>query len=188
MNISDKIRKKDPNSTVFTISDIQTSLGIVDPKVVYNATSYAVEKGYFKKISKGIFAFDEHYSRIEFANKFRTPSYVSLYTVLTKEGVVFQPYESIYAISNRSEKVNIHMQQYIYRKLKEDILLNPLGIVTNKHISIATKERAICDKLYLDGDEFFDNLRNIDWDLLEEINQKVFSNNSVIEGFISKSR
>ncbi len=184
MNIASKIRKIDKVSTVFTISDIKTILDINDNKSIYNALFYAVKKKELYKISDGIYSYNKSYSRKEFGNKFRTPSYISLYTVLKEEGIVFQPYSSIFLISNRSEKIEIDGQEYVYRKIKDSILLNSFGIYEKNGIAVATKERAICDKLYLDGIEYFDNTRDIDWKLLTELNSKVYLNNPVISEFI----
>jgi hypothetical protein len=36
---------------------------------------------------------------------------------------------------------------------------------------IASAERAICDRLYLTSNYYFDNLENIDFEKLEEISQ-----------------
>lgn len=184
MNIADKIRKIDRISTVFTTAEIQSLLGIDSKKTVYNAIFYAVKKEELRQISEGIFAFDNKYSRQEFANKYRTPSYISLYSVLYDKGVVFQPYTSVYVVTNRSEKTEVDGQKYIYRKIKNDILLNPLGIEEIKGVNTATVERAICDKLYLDGDEYFDNIRAVDWSFMRDLNQKVYLNNPTIAKFI----
>lgn len=185
MNIADKIRKFSNVSTVFTISDIKTILGTQDNKSIYNALFYAVKKNELYNISDGVYSFNKEYSKKEFGNKFRTPSYVSLYTVLKEDGVVFQPYSSVFLISNRSEKINIDDQEYVYRKIQDSILLNLMGIYEKDGVNIATKERALCDKLYLDGIEYFDNVKDIDWKLLKSLNETVYSNNSVISEFIS---
>ncbi len=184
MNIASKIRKINKVSTVFTISDIKTTLDTQDNKSIYNALSYAVKKKELYKISDGIYSFDKEYSKKEFGNKYRTPSYISLYTVLKEEGIVFQHYSSVFLISNRSEKINIDNQEYVYRKIKDSILLNSLGIFEKDGVFVATKERAICDKLYLDGMEYFDNMEDIDWDFLKELNKNVYFDNPVISEFI----
>jgi hypothetical protein len=107
---------------------------------------------------------------------------------LQAAGIIFQPYESIYVIAKRSEKVMINHQQYIYRKIKDDCLLNPIGLVQKNGVTMATPERAIADKIYLDGDEYFDNLRSINWELMKEINSRVYFNHSVINMFIKKNQ
>ena len=74
-----------------------------------------------------------------------------------------------------------------YRKIKNEILLNPLGIKNKNNVQIATPERAICDKLYLDGVEYFDNLRNIDWAFMGELNTQVYGKNKVISDFTGQN-
>ena len=102
-------------------------------------------------------------------------------------GIVFQPYSSIYIASRRSEEKIIDGQKYIYRKIKDEILLNPMGIDMQGQISKASPERAICDKLYLDGIEYFDNTRNIDFEKMRLINIEVYKNNQAISTWISQN-
>lgn len=168
--------------------DIKKVLNIKNDKSLYNAISYAVKKQELYKISDGIYSIEKNYSKKEFGNRYRTPSYISLYTVLQEEGVIFQPYTSIYLISKRSEVVTIDEQKYVYRKIKDSILLNPLGIIQKENISIASIERAICDTIYLDGEQFFDNLRDVNWSLMSELNKEVYENNKNISNFIQKSQ
>lgn len=185
--IKDFIKSKKDNQTVFSFTDLSQSVtGYTGPKL-RSALKYALSRGDIFRISKGIYSLKKDYQHYEFANKFRSPSYISLYSVLQKGGVVFQPYSAIHVISNRSLEIEIDGQIYIYRKIKDNILLNILGINNEDGIQIASIERAICDKLYLDGDEYFDNLRNINWNLIREINNKVYGENKLILNFINKN-
>lgn len=172
--------------TVFLMVDLSQQVTGYSGAKLKSALKYAVQKKDLVRISRGIYVFSKDYSRAEFANKFRSPSYISLYTVLQEAGVVFQPYSAIYVVSQRSEEVEIDGQKYVYRKIKDNILLNPMGTVSVNGVHKATPERAVCDKLYLDGDEFFDNLRNINWDLVKKLNSDVYENNPIIEKFIKK--
>ena len=121
---------------------------------------------------------------MELGNKLRKPSYISLYTVLGERGVVFQPYPSIYLIANRTEVLKVDGQRYVYRKIKREILLNPQGLTAEGSVTKAGLERALADKVYLDGLEYFDNLRGVDWELLRKLNQEVYGGNSRITRFI----
>ena len=179
--------KKRNKQTVFTVSDLAQVVEGYQSKKLNSALKYAINHKDLIRISRGIYAFDQNYSRLEFANKFRSPSYISLYTVLQEAGIVFQPYVSIYVVSRRSQEIDIDGQKYIYRKIKDNILLNPFGAISVNGVHKATPERAICDKLYLDGDEFFDNLRNINWELMKKLNIEVYENNKVINLFIAKN-
>lgn len=185
--IKKMILSKNPNQTVFTLSELNNINDKYFGKKLNSSLKYAAKQKDLIRIAKGIYSLNKDYSRLEFANKFRSPSYISLYTVLSNNGVVFQPYTSIYVVSNRSFESEIDNQKYIYRKIKDEILLNTLGINYIDNISIASSERAICDKLYLDGTEYFDNLKNIDLEKINKINNEVFNNNQNINRWISQN-
>ena len=184
--IKEVLSQKLRDQTVFTLSDLSLLVGYSGGRL-RSALKYATHNGDLMRIAKGIYALNNEYSRWEFGNKFRSPSCVSFYSVLQSEGVVFQPYTSVFLASRRSEVVTIDGQMYIYRKIKDEILLNTLGVVTKDGVSVATIERAICDKLYLDGDEYFDNLRSVDWEFMIKLNVEVYANNKVIEKYIGKN-
>ena len=98
---------------------------------------------------------------------------------LQEEGVVFQVYPAIFSVSNRSETVKIHRQDYRYRKIKDEILLNPMGLREKQGVFRATPERAMLDKIYLDGGEYFDNLDSIDWQLVGVLNNHVYQSRRI---------
>ncbi len=186
--IKDFIKSKRDTQTVFRFSDLSQAVAGYTGQKLRSALKYALARGDIFKISKGIYSLSKDYSRLEFANKYRSPSYISLYSVLQKEGITFQPYSAIYVISNRSQEIEIDGQNYVYRKIKDSILLNTFGVKNENGIQIAGIERAICDKLYLDGDEYFDNLRQVDWNLMTETNTKVYGENKLILTFINKNK
>lgn len=175
---------KNQDQTVFTLSEIASFDASYSGKKLNSALKYLIKQKELVRIARGIYALNKNYSKFEFANKFRIPSYISFYTVLVNSGIVFQPYSSIFVASKRSEEKEIDEQKYIYRKIKDKILLNPLGIVTRKQTSIASVERAICDIIYLDGVQYFDNTRNIDFEKIELLNEKVYENNKNIKTWI----
>lgn len=185
--IKDLLKTKSWDQTVFTFSDLSSVVPGYSGIKLKSALKYAVKKKDIIRISRGIYSLSKDYSRLEFANKYRSPSYISLYTILAEFGIVFQPYSSIYAVANRSQEIEIDGEKYIYRKIKDEILLNPLGINSLGKVYKAAPERAICDKLYLDGLEYFDNLRSINWELMREINIDVYKSNSVISDFLIKN-
>ena len=183
--IENLLRQK---QTVFTFAEIANILHTQSDINLKSAVNYYARNGQLLRLSKGIYAVDENYSRFEMGNKLRVPSYISLYSVLQQEGVVFQPYTSIFLISNHSETIERDEQKYVYRKIKNENLLNLLGIYEKNFVFWATKERAILDKIYLDGVEHFDNLREVDWNLVRKLNREVFDENKHISEFIKLYR
>lgn len=183
----DLYRNKDKDQTIFSLTDFSNLSPKYNGSKLNSAIKYLVKNKDLIRLSKGLYSINDSYSNQEFANKYRVPSYISLYTVLSELGIIFQPYSSIYLLSKRSETKNINGINIIYRKIKDKILLNPLGIKNINGVFKASPERAICDKIYLDGDEYFDNVRNIDWDLIKKINFEVYNNNQVISKWISQN-
>jgi predicted transcriptional regulator of viral defense system len=181
--IKEILRKKN-KQTVFTYKDIASITGKNANSNLISNIAYYVKTGDLIKISKGIYALDKNYSKWEYANKLRRPSYISFYTILQYSGIVFQPYSTIFLACNRSENIERNNQKFKYRKLKDDILLNTKGLKEKANVMIATPERALLDKIYLDGNEHFDNLRNIDWDFAKELNDSIYQSKT-IEKFIS---
>ena len=183
--VKDLLTSRPVSQTVFTLADLNMFTGYSGAKL-RSALKYATSEHELIRLAEGIYVLGVDYSREEFSNKYRSPSYVSFYSVLQAQGVVFQPYTSVFVASRRSENVTIDGQKYIYRKVKDQILLNTLGVTVEKGVVTATIERALCDKLYLDGLEHFDNLRQVDWELMERLKIEVFENSKMIGEFIRR--
>ncbi|MBD3415118.1 MAG: hypothetical protein GF421_11895 [Candidatus Aminicenantes bacterium] len=151
-------------NTVFTFKDILLSSNETNPDLLKRRIHYYVKNRELYPIRKGIYAKDKNYDRMELANKIYTPSYISLETVLSQEGVVFQHYEQIFVVSYLTREITCDGQKYGFRKVKDRILTNSYGIEKRDHYFIASRERAFLDTVYLNKNYYFDNLSSIDWD------------------------
>jgi len=130
-------------NTVFTFKDILLSSRETNTSLLKRRINYYVKNKELYPIRKGIYAKDKNYDRLELANRIYTPSYISLETVLSREGIVFQHYEQIFLVSYLTEKKDNYF--------------------------IASRERAFLDTVYLNKNYYFDNLSSIDWDRCFEI-------------------
>lgn len=155
--------------TVFTSLEIAILIGEKDANKLKSKLSYYVKTGKLIRLRRGIFAKNETYSKNELAVRVYTPAYVSFETILLREGVIFQYYETIFVASYLSRNLNFKGNKFAYRKLKNEILINQKGIVDKGTYFEATKERAFLDMLYLFGDYYCDNLRGINWDFCFDI-------------------
>lgn len=154
--------------TVFTATDAAMLWGQSSDVNTRSRLRNAVNSGKLLRLRKGLYAKDTNYNRFELAVKIYTPAYLSFETVLLKEGVIFQYSDEMHVASYLTREIECDGHTIVYRKLKEDILTNPLGIDQQGEIAIASKERALLDTLYLNKSYYFDNLEVIDWN-------KVFS-------------
>ena len=157
------------NRTVFKLSDIAILFPQEESQYLSNRMGYYVQTGKLMNPRKGIYA-KPNYNPLEFANLLYTPSYISLEYVLQQAGVIFQ-YDSRYtSVSYLSREIEIDGKPYCYRRTKEDIIMNIIGIVQSKdNVNIATPERAFLDMLYLNKDFYFDNINLLDRQLIDRI-------------------
>jgi len=89
--------------------------------------------------------------------------------VLTRAGVNFQYYESVFVASYVSRELNVDEQKISFIRMKADILSNTTGIDHSAGYSIATKERAFLDRIAVSKEYHFDHLDVLDWDNVFEI-------------------
>ncbi len=157
------------NRTVFSSKDIALLWNEPSTTAARVRLNYYVKMGYLYRIRKGLYAKSRDYSKLELATRIFTPSYVSFETVLSQEGVIFQFNDKIVVASYLSREIIVDRQTYSYRKIKTLVLVNTIGIENINETSIATKERAILDTLYVNADYQFDNLRSIKWEKVFEI-------------------
>ena len=154
--------------TVFRKKDIENILDFKTKEALDKFVYRTKKEGFLENPFYGIYAL-KNYDIFEFASKLKNKSYISLETVLKKEGVIFQYYENIFLVSDDTLEKNILWKTFKFNKIKDSILLNPLWLINKWNYIIATKERAICDRLYLSSDYYFDNLSDINFTLLSEI-------------------
>lgn len=120
-------------------------------------------------IRRGIYSKDKDYDKYELATKIYTPSYVSFETVLGAAGVTFQLYGQIFVASYTTKEIECDGQEYSYKKIKDTILTNHIGIQSSGNYSIASPERAFLDVLYLNKDYHFDNLSALNWEKIHDM-------------------
>lgn len=164
--------------TIFSNEDLAIIWQITNRDYLKSKIYRLVKSGQLLRLRSGIFALDKNYDRFELANKLVVPSYIGFETILATEGVIFQYDSKIYSASRQNREIQIDDQQYLYRKIKDSVLLNKIGIKCDGIVCKAGKERALVDILYLQPTFYFDNLNNIDWDLCFDIAQ-IFQNKSL---------
>lgn len=156
------------NQNIFSLKE----LSLMFPSIKYvnlkRRLNNLVKKNKILSPTRGIYTKD-NYSVAELALKLYSPSYLSLETVLVKEGVIFQEYNSTYVISYKNRVIKINGHNIIYKRLRSEILLNNLGVEKKDNYAIATKERAFTDSVHLYGNYHFDNLSTLNWNLVLEL-------------------
>jgi predicted transcriptional regulator of viral defense system len=128
-----------------------------------------VRGGKLYRIRRGFYAKDNHYEKLELATRIFTPAYVSFETVLSREGLIFQYYSQVFVASYLTREIEIDGQAYSFRKIKDSVLTDSLGVENEHQTSVAGRERAFLDTLYLHSDYQFDHLDQLNWDRVFEL-------------------
>jgi hypothetical protein len=152
------------NNAVFTFKELSLIWNETDVELIKKRVYRYTKTGKLYTIRKGIYAKDKNYDKLELANKIFTPAYISLETVMSREGIVFQQYDQIFVISYLSREITCDGQTYVFRRMKDAILTNALKVEKKDNYYIASKERAFLDTIYLNKNYHFDNLSSINWD------------------------
>ncbi len=155
--------------TVFSTKDAALLWGEGKKQTITSRLNKYVRAGKLLRLRRGIYAKDEHYNRFELATKIYTPSYISFETILTRAGINFQYYDTIFVASYVTRDINISGQSFSFIRMKNYVLSNIAGIEHKNGVATATKERAFLDRLYISKDYYFDSLDVLDWNTIFEI-------------------
>jgi predicted transcriptional regulator of viral defense system len=155
--------------TVFSLKDLALLWNEPSSTSTRVRLHYYIKKGDLVRIRGGLYAKNRNYNKLELATRILTPAYVSFETVLAKEGLIFQYYETIYVASYTTREIEIDKQIYAFRKVKDTLLMDETGIIHDAETSVANKERAFLDILYVSADYYFDDLRSLDWERVFDI-------------------
>ncbi len=155
--------------TVFSTKDVVLLWGEEREDTVSIRLNKYVKSGKLIRVRRGLYAKDKNYDKFELATKIYTPSYISLETVLTRAGVNFQYYDSIFVASYVTREISVGDQKISFIRMKNYVLSNTAGIEHTEGYSIASKERAFLDRVYISKDYHFDHLDVLDWGKVFEI-------------------
>jgi predicted transcriptional regulator of viral defense system len=160
------------SQTVFTLKDLGEIWKIENPAYLKVVLSRLNKRQEITRLQRGIYVISQNYDKFELANKLKAPSYVSLETVLQKENIVFQKYDqSIFSVSDNTLTKKVDGIKFEYSKIATEILSDPIGIEIQSGAFVASLERAVCDRIYLSPNYYFDNLRPINLQKMERISQ-----------------
>jgi predicted transcriptional regulator of viral defense system len=145
---------------LFHTQDLALLWSVENRNTLYTVIKRYLRKGVLIKITKGLYStlppgeIDKFKLGSSLIHKF---CYVSCETVLEKEGLINQKIYPITFVSSVSQKIEFMGREYIYRKLKPEILLDPEGVEKKDGYFMATRERAVRDMLYFNPRYYFDS-------------------------------
>jgi hypothetical protein len=165
--------------TVLTLGEISQLMPDISYKNIRRRATYLIKSGKLIKLRQGIYA-KLKFNPWEAVGKIYKPSYISLETVLAREGIVFQYYETIFAASYLTREVKINDTTIQYRRIERSVLTNPDGIEEKEGYFIASRERAFLDAVFIYKDYHFDNLGTLDWEKVFRM-QEIYHSKTLIK-------
>lgn len=161
---------------VFTMDDLRVYWNESNPDCVKSQAKYLADRKKLFRVRRGIYSVDPIPPEFEIAQKLLIPSYISLDTALVFHGVIRQMSAALHSMARYYRKIQALQKNFLYHKIPEKILINPIGVKNEKHWTMASAERAICDWIFLRGEHFFDNLKKIDPVFLKKVANIYHSN------------
>src|SRR3990167_75353 len=144
LKILEKI--KEYPKTLFTVDDLGKILNIKEKSlrtVIYRLS----RRGVIRKLGGGWYSvYGTIVTPEQIASQIYHPSYLSLKTVLSKDGIINQIPRQIYSISlNKSYKIKINGVFLVYRQIKRELFF---GFYQKENQYMAYQEKALLDLLY----------------------------------------
>ncbi len=157
------------DKTVLTNKDLALIWQESNPINLKAKIAYYVKQKSLIRLTRGVFAKDKNYNSRELATSIYTPSYISFETALRDAGIIFQHYDTIFLAGTWSKTMKVDKYTFTFRRLKDELLFNPIGIEFKDNYNIATPERAFLDMIYLSPVYHFDNLHSLNWEKCFEL-------------------
>jgi len=178
---------------ILTAQDLAVLWGYSDESKLFELIKYYVRTRQIFRLARGLYsvqAYNESALRqdasllYEIANKLSPNSYVSFWTGLKREGVVFQYYDEIYSAAKRPMTREVCGIRFVYKKIKDAVLLEDLGIGKVGDSRVAGAERSIADTLYLYPNTGLESLGRAQKEILFQVAQ--IYQNKTLEAKIKK--
>jgi len=135
-----------------------------------------VDRGVLKRIHKGFYATTDvsDIDPIDLGFSYlNTYSYLSLETILVREGVIFQELKYLTFVSSKTATFDINDFSYKSRQLKDEYLHNTTGIKKIDHHFEADLERSVADMIYYNSKYHFDRPQKINFDKVKKYQQEI---------------
>ena len=143
--------------TVFYYEDLHKIFSSLSKKALDQFLFRAKKKWSLLNPSRGIWTLPV-YNNNELACMLKKNSYISLESVLYDAGAIFQAYfNTTTCVATQTATFIVNNKQFSYKKIKDNLFKNKLGIKDYDDYRIAMPERALCDYIYLYPKASLDN-------------------------------
>lgn len=136
---------------LFHTQDLALLWGISDRNTLYTSIKRYAAKRILVAVHKGLYSTVEisKLNPVELAVAIiHDFAYVSCETILAREGIITQEVNALTLVSRKSAKFKAGSISVLVRKMADNLLYNPFGIIRVGNVFEATPERAMADMRY----------------------------------------
>lgn len=161
---------------LFHTKDLALLWGIKNKNTLYKTISRYLENGVLFPVYKGLYAtvpvetLDPIALGKAIIHRF---AYLTTETVLAQNGIISQAVYDFTFAASISRRVTVGPWSFRYRQMMDEYLFNPVGIIEENGVFIATPERAAADMLYFNPKYHFDVSERIDFARVKSIQEEV---------------
>lgn len=164
------------NRKIYHTNDLAILWKIANKNTLYTTIKRYVKKGILIPIYKGLYL-TIPLSEIDHLALGKAIihdyTYLSTESVLFQNGLINQISYSYTFVAGKSKKITVKNINFLYRRLKDEFLLNPAGIENRNGLLVASTERAVADMLYFSPNYNFDFTKAINWSKVKQIQKEV---------------
>ena len=166
--------KSDRN--IYHSNDLAIMWDISNKNTLYTTIKRYIQKGVLLPIYKGLYA-TVPISELDPVELGRAVihryTYLTTESVLAQAGIISQATYAYTFVSSLSKKTTVGSFSFLFRKLKDEYLYNPAGIVNNDGNFVASTERAVADMLYFNPKYHFDFSESIDFEKVRRLQKEI---------------
>jgi predicted transcriptional regulator of viral defense system len=161
---------------LFHTNDLAILWGIGNRHNLYMTISRYLEKGVLFPVYKGLYstvpitALDPLELGTAIIHRY---TYLTTESVLSQAGIISQRVYDYTFVADRSKRVSVGQWSFRFRKLKDEYLYHPAGIVNQNGNFIASTERAVADMLYYNPKYHFDISESINFEKVRSIQEEI---------------
>jgi hypothetical protein len=161
---------------IYHSNDLALLWDITNKNTLYTTIKRDVQKGVLLPIYKGLYSTVplSQLDPLELGTAIiHRYTYLSTESVLAQAGVIAQVTYAYTFVSSQHKKVSVGTLSFLIRQLKQEYLNNPIGILNQNGVFVASTERAAADMLYFNPNHHFDVPESIDFKKVEFIQKEV---------------
>ena len=161
---------------IYHTNDLAILWGISSKNTLYKTITRYMDKGVLFPVYKGLYATVPitTLNPVELGRAIiHRYAYLTTESVLAQAGIISQSIYDYTFATDQSKHVRVGDWSFRFRKLKDEYLHNPIGILEQNAGFIATVERAVADMLYFNPRYHFDVRESIDFQKVHAVQKEI---------------